>query len=294
MMGTPVLTIDVEEWFHVCGHPVYSDPGNWPGFPKRLHVTLRRILEILDGSGSVATFFVLGWVARSSPSLVREIVAAGHEVGCHGDEHRRIWEMSLQDFRRDLARARGTLEDVTGHPIHSFRAPEWSMRTAGNPAFTILAEEGFRVDSSLMAVPPLGPVTNPKAPVMIQTPAGPILELPPLAGTFLGFPAMMGGGWTSRFTREARLVRLIEESCNKGEFPVLYAHPWEFDPEHPRMKLGVAAQVVHFAGTSRMPVRLANLVRKIRFGNVSEAARQLRLARRFDALSKDALRGVAA
>lgn len=276
MTGQPILTIDVEEWFHVCGHPLYSDPARWAGFDKRLHVTLRRILAALEGTSSTATFFVLGWVARSSPGLVREIVAAGHEVGCHGDEHRRVWEMSLPEFRSDLDRAKKSLEDVTGGPVRSFRAPEWSMRTPENPAFTVLAEQGFDVDSSLMAVPPLGPVTNPRKPTRLETPAGSILELPPLTGTYLRVPAMMGGGWTSRISRAERLFYLIENACGRGEFPVLYFHPWEFDPEHPEMKLAFTAKVVHFAGTTRVPARFSRLLERFRFTSMASAAGLLR------------------
>ncbi|HEV8266632.1 MAG TPA: polysaccharide deacetylase family protein, partial [Thermoanaerobaculia bacterium] len=108
-MISPILTVDVEDWFHVCGDPEYADPSTWSTRVKRVHVGTERILEALDGTGSKATFFVLGWVARQSPSLVQRIVDAGHEVGCHGDLHRRVFEMTVDEFREDVRSARDTL-----------------------------------------------------------------------------------------------------------------------------------------------------------------------------------------
>ena len=105
-MTAPILTVDVEDWFHVCGHRAYSDPGTWAGREKRVHVGVERILALLDGSGSAATFFVLGWIARQSPALVRRIADAGHEIACHGDLHRRVFEMTLEEFREDLRKSR--------------------------------------------------------------------------------------------------------------------------------------------------------------------------------------------
>ena len=106
----PILTVDVEDWFHVCGHRAYSDPGTWAGREKRVHVGVERILALLDGSGSFATFFVLGWIARQSPALVRRIADAGHEIACHGDLHRRVFEMTLEEFREDLRKSRDSLQ----------------------------------------------------------------------------------------------------------------------------------------------------------------------------------------
>jgi peptidoglycan-N-acetylglucosamine deacetylase len=102
----PILTVDVEDWFHVCGHRAYSDPDTWAGREKRVHVGIERILALLDGSGSTATFFVLGWIARQSTALVRRIAGAGHEIACHGDRHRRVFEMTLEEFREDLQKSR--------------------------------------------------------------------------------------------------------------------------------------------------------------------------------------------
>ena len=266
-----VLTVDVEEWFHVCGHPTYDRPERWDAFPSRVVPSTERILSLLEESSSRATFFVLGWVARRHPGLVRRIAGAGHEIGCHGDLHRRATEQSVEEFRDDVRAARASLEDAAGAPVTAFRAPEWSFRTTACPHLGTLVEEGFRVDSSLLAVPPIGDIGNPLRPTMIPTPAGDLLEVPPLVGTFFGQPAMMGGGWTSRLSREARIARAIEDSLGRGESPVLYLHPWEVDEAHPPMELPPVARLVHFGGRSRVVPRLARLLARHRSASLAEA-----------------------
>ena len=275
MSVAPILTVDVEDWFHVCGHRAYSDPGTWAGREKRVHVGVERILALLDGSGSTATFFVLGWIARRSPALVKRIADAGHEIGCHGDLHRRVFEMPLEEFREDLRKCRDSLQEIVGRRVTSFRAPEWSMKSAANPAFAILAEEGFTRDSSLTTAPPVGEPSNPDRPATLATPSGPILEVPPLMGTFFGFRAIWGGGVCSRLTREGRVLAAIERSIAGGVPPVLYAHPWEFDDAHPSMPgLAPVERLVHFAGRSRTEKRLRRLIARHRFEPISSVKRE--------------------
>ncbi len=268
----PILTVDVEEWFHVCGNPLYADPATWAGRGKRVHAGVERLLALLDGTGSTATFFTLGWIARQNPSLVRRIADAGHEVGCHGDVHRRVFEMTLPEFREDLRKSRDTLQEIVGKPVTSFRAPEWSMLRADNAAFSVLAEERFTLDSSLTTAPPVGDPSNPTRPVTLETGSGPILEVPPLMGTFFGFRAIWGGGVCARLTRESRVAAAIERSLAAGAPPVLYAHPWELDPDHPAMPgLSPVQSLVHFAGRTRTEGRWARFLKRWTFAPISSA-----------------------
>ncbi len=266
-----VLTVDVEEWFHVCGHPTYDVPERWEAFPSRVVPATGRILDLLARTSSRATFFVLGWVARRHPGLVREIASTGHEVACHGDLHRRASTMGVEEFRADLRAARASLEDVAGVPVTAFRAPEWSLRSTASPHLATLVEEGFRVDSSLLAVPPIGDVANPVRPTLLHTRAGDLLEVPPLVGTFFGQPAMLGGGWTSRLSREARVTAAAEEALARGQSPVFYLHPWEVDDEHPPMDLPPVSRLVHFGGRGRVAPRLARLLSRFRSVPLAEA-----------------------
>jgi peptidoglycan-N-acetylglucosamine deacetylase len=253
----PVLTVDVEDWFHVCGHPLYGDPATWEVRPSRVEKGVDRILALLEPTPSRATFFVLGWVARRSPATVRRIAAAGHEVGCHGDLHRRLFEMTPAEFREDVVRSRETLQGILGRRVTSYRAPEWSMRTMENPALAVLVEEGFAVDSSLVDAPPVGVPGNPTRPVVIGTPSGPILEVPPLMGSFFLRRAMWGGGVCMRMSRFRRVNAAFERALAAGVPPVLYCHPWEFDDEHPPMPgLSLVGNLVRFAGRRRTEERL--------------------------------------
>jgi len=268
---TLVLTVDVEEWFHVCGHPAYDVPERWESFPSRVVPATERILDLLERTSSRATFFVLGWVARHHPGLVRRIAAAGHEVGCHGDLHRRANTMTPQEFRADLRAAREALEAACGVRAVAYRAPEWSLRTTASPHLATLVGEGFSVDSSLLAVPPIGDLGNPLRPTVLHTPAGDLLEVPPFVGTFFGQPAMLGGGWTSRLSREARVAAETEAALARGESPVFYLHPWEVDDAHPPMELAPVPRLVHFAGRERVLPRLARLLERHRSSSLSQA-----------------------
>ena len=266
-----VLTVDVEEWFHVCGHPVYDVPERWDSFPSRVVPATESILDLLGRTSSKATFFVLGWVARRHPGLVSRIAAAGHEIGCHGDLHGRANTMTGEEFRADLRAARAALEDASGVRPTAYRAPEWSLRSTGSPHLATLVEEGFRLDSSLLAVPPVGDAGNPRRPTVLVTAAGDLLEVPPLVGTFFGRPAMLGGGWTSRLSREARVTAAAEAALARGESPVFYLHPWEVDAEHPPMDLPPVARLVHFGGRGRVVPRLARLLARFRSASLAEA-----------------------
>jgi peptidoglycan-N-acetylglucosamine deacetylase len=271
-MPSPILTVDVEDWFHVCGHPGYAEPATWAAREKRVHIGIDRILALLEGTASRATFFVLGWVARQSPALVKRIAEAGHEVACHGDTHRRVFEMTLPQFREDVQRSRDVLQEILGRPVRAFRAPEWSMLRADNPAFGVLVEEGFTIDSSLTTAPPVGHAANPARPAILTTDAGPILEVPPLMGTFFGRRAIWGGGVCARLTRERRITDAIERSLEAGAPPVLYAHPWEFDTRHPAMPgLSAVPRLVHFAGRRRTEERWARWLKRWTFGPISSA-----------------------
>ncbi len=272
MTVAPILTVDVEDWFHVCGHAGYADPATWSAREKRVHIGTDRILGLLAGTASKATFFVLGWIARQSPALVRRIAEEGHEVACHGDTHRRVFELALPQFREEVRRSRESLQEIVGRPVTAFRAPEWSMLRADNPAFAVLVEEGFTLDSSLTTAPPVGDPANPARPTVLATSSGPILEVPPLMGTFFGRRALWGGGVCARLTRESRIESAIERSLAGGVAPVLYAHPWEFDPEHPNMPgLSTVQRLVHFAARTRTEARWARWTKRWTFAPISSA-----------------------
>lgn len=252
-----MLTIDAEDWFHVCGEDFYSDWRRWDAFPSRIETTFRHILDLLDDGGHRATIFFLGWVARKRPHLVREAIARGHEPAVHGDLHRRADEMTSDEFRQDVRRARSAIEDAGGVKCTAHRAAEWSIRHPADPALAVLAEEGFRCDASATPVPPLGRSDNPLGPYRVERDGHAIVEIPPLTGRGFGRRLPVGGGWPFRMLPEGRIAG-AEVAYRARGFPAVYTfHPWELDPDHPRMDgLPPLLRLVHFARLPRLPGRL--------------------------------------
>ena len=251
-----VLTIDVEDWFHVCGDDYYSDPRRWSGFLPRIERTLLAVLDRLERGGHRATLFFLGWIAGRYPDLAREAARRGHEIGVHGDLHRRADEMSRAEFRRDLLRARDRIEGASGKRALSYRAAEWSIRHAGQDALGVLVEEGFHCDASMTAVPPLGRAENPPGAHRIEIGGGSLVEVPPLTGRGFGRTIPMGGGWPFRMFSAARLRREEDRFRDAGLPAVFTFHPWEFDAEHPAMEaLDPLVRLVHFYNLRGLPER---------------------------------------
>src|SRR5438552_1164988 len=140
------LTFDVEDYFHVTGFADHIDPATWDLYELRVELGTRTILDALAAAGCRATFFVLGWVARRCPGLVRVIANAGHEIASHGFWHRRVDTQTVHDFRADVRDARRLLEDLTGRPVTAYRAPSFSITPACRWAFDVLVDEGYAVD----------------------------------------------------------------------------------------------------------------------------------------------------
>lgn len=255
------VTIDLEDWFCVCGDDYYSDPRRWGRFEARLDAVGSWCLDRLAAHGRRATFFVLGWAAKRYPALVRRIASEGHEVAFHGMEHRRWSEMTAAGRRADLADGKRLLEDVAGLPVVGFRAPEWSIRSIEAEAFEILAESGFRYDASVTAISILGRRENPVHPVAVATKSGSVLELPPLTGKEWGQTVNFGGGWPFRQLPWGRLMARADEFRREGAPAIFTFHPWELDPEAPPL-VGSSAllRLTRNAWRRRLPGRFERLL----------------------------------
>jgi polysaccharide deacetylase family protein (PEP-CTERM system associated) len=251
-----VLTIDVEDWFHVCGDDYFSDPRRWPLLASRVEGNVLRLLDRLEAGGHRATFFFLGWIAARLPALVRETARRGHELGIHGHEHRRADEMSAQEFRADLAKALDAVESAAGVRPRVHRAAEWSIREPGAPALAILAGEGIRCDASMTPIEVLGRSSNPSGPHVLDLGGRTLVELPPLTGRGFGRTVPMGGAWPFRMFSPGRLAR-AEEAFRERGWPAIFTfHPWEFDSEHPPMEgLSPLVRLVHFYNLGGLPER---------------------------------------
>ncbi len=274
-----VLTIDAEDWFHVCGDDFYSDPRRWTSFPSRFARTFSWLLERLGKGGHRATIFALGWIAERHPDLLREAARQGHEIALHGDLHRRADELSPEEFLKDLSQGRHRVEEACGVRARLFRAAEWSIRSAEDPALAVLASQGFAADASMTSVPLLGRAGNPLGPHRIDLEKGSLIEVPPLTGRGFGQRIPAGGSWPFRIMRPRRLLQYEEDFRNRGLPAVFTIHPWEFDSEHPGMEgLAPLQRLALFAGLHRFAVRFENWLAQDRCVALGEALRELRAA----------------
>ena len=269
-----MLSFDVEEYFHVeAAAEAGLSPDQWPSFPKRLAPAMDRILGLLADARVSATFFVLGWVARHEPEIVRTIARAGHEIASHGTTHTMLTRLTPQEFRRELTDSRSLLQDISSQPIIGYRAATFSILRRTAWAFDVLAEEGFIYDSSVY------PVSHdrygiPDAPRHIHRAIGPaghsVLEIPPLTLRILRKNWPVGGGGYLRLLPVRVIGQALKASQTIGQPAMLYLHPWEFDPDQPPLPMACMSTFRHRIGLSRTEKKLRWLLKRFPFASVQE------------------------
>jgi polysaccharide deacetylase family protein (PEP-CTERM system associated) len=267
------LTVDVEEWFHVCGVPALG-PSRWDTLESRVERTTRLLLDTFDRAGARATFFVVGWVAERCPRLVADIAAAGHQVGSHGFLHERAYDLGTARFREDLRASVAALGAITERPT-CYRAPEWSINDRSLWALDVLAAEGFTLDASMAPVALVGNVGYPRAPHRRETPAGTLVEMPPLVADRFGWVMPLGWGWGLRMSAPRTVLQAIERTNQAGAPAVLTVHPWEIDPDPPRVPLPPRLRFAHYFRLDGFLDRLAAIVRGAAFDRIDAVAASL-------------------
>ena len=270
------LTVDVEEYYQVEGFADVVSRDSWGQWESRIERSTDRILALLADRGVCGTFFILGCVAECHPELARRIAAAGHEIACHGYDHRIISEQSRAEFRADIRRAKRLLEDQTGEEIAGFRAPTYSITRANLWAVEVLIEEGFRYDSSIFPIyhDRYGIPDAQRFPYVIRSQGGELVEFPPSTVRLGGVNIPMAGGGYFRFLPYPifrwglRRINRVEDQ--PGIFMI---HAWETDPRQPvipgtRMNLWRHRRNLH-----RTMPRLQRLLGDFRFAPVREVLR---------------------
>jgi polysaccharide deacetylase family protein (PEP-CTERM system associated) len=265
MVMRNVLTVDVEEWFHVCGVPSLS-ASHWPQLPSRVESTTTLLLDELDAAGVTGMFFVLGWVAERCPGLVRAIAARGHEIGTHGYWHRRSYELTPAEFTADVRASLRAIGAAGVTTVEAFRAPEWSINGRSTWALDELVRCGLRIDASMAPVRMVGDVSFRRDPHVRRTAAGPIVEVPPFVADRFGQVMPIGWGWALRMTSPARVLREIDRANQRGRAAVLTVHPWEIDPAPPRVALPPALRFAHYFRLDGFLGRLRTVLRGTAFG----------------------------
>ena len=269
-----ILTIDVEDWFHICGVNEVIPEVSWPQLESRVSTNTLRILDILSRKGVKATFFVLGFVAEAHPDLIKKIKGAGHEIATHGYAHRQVYTMTPDQFRQDLRKSVSIIFEMAGHPVKGYRAPEWSIRDDSLWALDILRQEGFEYDSSMAPLPIIGNQNYPKIPHRLTLDQGELWEFPPLVGAKPLVNLPLGGGWGLRVF-PYRLIRSAIRKLNaQGQPAMIYFHPREFDPTNPQIRLPWAKRFVLNVRFERAEKRLGRLLEDFRFTSVSAVLRE--------------------
>ncbi|MBL8768262.1 MAG: DUF3473 domain-containing protein [Planctomycetes bacterium] len=272
------ISFDVEEYFHALNLRPVAPEAAWDGMQRRTATTTRELADQLAAHGVKSTFFFLGWVAARDRALVKAIHAAGHEIGSHGVSHRMADELGADAFRDEARSSKALLEDITGAPVHGFRASTFSIGPRTPFALEVLVEEGYRWDSSVFPVrhDRYGDPTFSRVPVVVRTPAGPIVELPLLTWRVLGQNVPAAGGGYLRLLPVAIVEKALRAMNADGAPGVLYLHPWEFDPGQPRLLRGGLGAWRHYSGLRGTRAKLERLLGKFRFGPlgpIAEAAR---------------------
>ena len=268
------FTVDVEEWFHVCGVPALGPP-NWDALPSRVELTTRLMLELCDETETRATFFVVGWIAERYPHLVAEIHSAGHEIGSHGHVHARAYDLGEAGFVDDVRASIRAIRTAGAEPA-CFRAPEWSINDRSLWALDGLAREGLTVDASMAPLKIVGSVRFPRTPHVRATSAGPVIEMPPLVADRFGQVMPLGWGWGLRSSSASTVRRGIEKANQAGAPAVLTVHPWEIDPEPPRVPLPPGLRFAHYFRLAGFRDRLRDVLRGAGFQTLGAVVASLR------------------
>ncbi|MFN8065281.1 MAG: XrtA system polysaccharide deacetylase [Vicinamibacterales bacterium] len=265
------MSVDVEDYFQVSAFDGVVSRGNWDQYESRVVANTRRLLDLLDRTKTTSTFFILGWVAERHASLVREIVAQGHEVASHGYNHQLAYLLTPQQFREDVRSAKATIEAVAGRPVLGYRAPSYSIVSSNLWALDVLIEEGYVYDASIF------PIRHDRYGIPdatrhiheLKRPTGTLLEFPVSTVRMGNINLPVTGGGYFRLLPYQWTTWGIRRVNNEGQPAMFYVHPWEIDPDQPRMDVGRLTRVRHYGGLSSTEQRLAKLLQQFRFASVS-------------------------
>lgn len=262
------LTVDVEDYFQVSAFESTISRNDWGSYTSRVEPNTHKVLNLLSERNITATFFVLGWVAERCPHLVREIAHRGHEVACHGYSHRLIYDQSPEEFRTETLHSKAVLEDQAQQPVVGYRAASYSITERSLWALEILVEAGFRYDSSVFPIrhDRYGMHSAPRHIHTLRMPNGKdLIEFPPTTAEWFGLRIPMAGGGYFRLY-PLWFTRWVLKSLNRKSLPfIFYIHPWEFDPDQPRVAAGWVSRFRHYQNLTGCSKRFQSLLGDFRF-----------------------------
>lgn len=255
-----ILTIDLEDYFQVENFAGIIKFSEWDKYESRVERNTDTLLEILSVADVKVTFFVLGWIAEKFPELVKKVHSAGHEIACHSYNHQLVFRQKPEEFRQDLKKTKGIIEGIIQDKIIGYRAPTFSINANAEWAFDILAEEGFKYDSSFSPARfKFRCNMESFSPYKINTSNGRLWE----------FPVFSGGGYF-RLSPYGLIKRKIER-LNKAGYPaVIYLHPWEIDSGQPRIKSGPISNFRHYVNISKNENKIKRLLSDFPFAPIKD------------------------
>lgn len=271
-----IISVDVEEYFHPTELARHVRQDEWTSLPSLVEPETHCVLEIFDRHQVKGTFFVLGWVAERYPALIREIASSGHEIGCHSFFHRLVYDLSPAEFREDTRRAVEAIAQACGIRPRAYRAPSYSITEKSLWALETLVECGFTYDSSIYpiqhdryGIPGFGRHCRTMA-----TPSGSIVEVP-IATVQLSEQnvAPVGGGAYLRLLPYRYTAAGVRRINREDQQPAcMYFHPWELDPDHPRLAHGWVSRLRTYTGLGSMSRKIERLLADFKFGPLTTAA----------------------
>ena len=274
------LSVDVEDWFQVGAFENTIRREDWDRLDYRAERNTDACLALFDEAGVKATFFTLGWVAQRSPALIRRIVDAGHEIASHGFGHERVFTLDKATFTANLARTRKLIEDAGGAAVTGYRAPSFSIDARTPWAYEALVEGGYHYSSSV------APVRHdhygwPEAPRFAFRPIkdADLIEVPITTSIIAGRTFAMGGGGFFRLLPYALSSHAIRKVNAQGAPASFYFHPWEIDPDQPRVNAApLKSQLRHYTKLKDMAIKLKRLTRQFEWGRYDEVVANLVMA----------------
>jgi polysaccharide deacetylase family protein (PEP-CTERM system associated) len=267
------MTVDVEDYFQVSVFEGIAPRHRWDQFESRVSANTERLLSLFAESGVKATFFVLGWVAERHRNLIRLVADSGHEIASHGYAHRLVYDLTKATFRDDIRRAKGVIEDASGREVLGYRAPSYSITPRSLWALDILIEAGFRYDASIFPIhhDRYGIPVSPRHPYVIDRHGGSLIEAPASTVRTGPFNLPVGGGGYFRLLPYAwtrwgigRINAVERRPC------IFYLHPWEIDPEQPRLHCGWLGRLRHYRNLDQTEPRLRRLLKEFAFAPMSQ------------------------
>lgn len=268
-----ILTVDVEDWYHICDIEHILPRSMWDRCESRVLFNLEKILNLFNRFRVRATFFVLGYIVERNPEALKMVQSGGHEIASHGYEHVQVYKQTKEEFLQDLLKSKRLIETQTGEKVIGYRAPEWSICKGKRDSYwalDLLTQNGFLYDSSIAPLRFIGIPDATAVPHLLSTSHGLIREYPPLVMPSLLGNLPIGGGWGLRIFSYRSIRKQIVQYNRQGHRGVIFCHPSDFDSQTPPIPLPWVKRFVCYGKIKTTEERLMRLFDDFEFGTIKE------------------------